>query len=325
MVTLQDIPTPFFVVNQNVFVKNCQRALEYCECNSIRMRPHIKTHKTLQGAWIQAYGQPRNQRNEVDGGVVSPTENNGTLTVKSWSSPLLWYDTKSYRIAYFHLSFLDLGGPDDKRLKSPLVTGFVASTIAEVRLLAESGLGGPFDDILYGVPIASTSKIAILDQIQQRHANVTIHLFVDHPRQVQMLDDYCISTSRKHPFSIFLKLDTGYHRAGVSCDDRGVDLASQIVLSDQLVLKGVYSHWYVMDVVSNLVCYWCSLPIHHFFILLLWLFQRGCFNSIVDTPMTATIPRRTRKLPKPTWLASNRFCNRSNWNWRKQASLCLTW
>ncbi len=137
----------------------------------------------------------------------------------------------------------------DETSASAFVTGFVASTIAEVRMLAVSGLGFPFNDILFGVPIGSCrSKLALLDQIQQQRPGVIIHVLVDHPDQVKMLEEYYCTNANsesRQRCSVFLKLDTGYHRAGISCDDRGVDLASRIVLSKQLNLKGVYSHWYV--------------------------------------------------------------------------------
>ncbi len=137
----------------------------------------------------------------------------------------------------------------DETSASALVTGFVASTIAEVRMLAVSGLGFPFNDILFGVPIGSCrSKLALLDQIQQQRPGVIIHVLVDHPDQVKMLEEYYCTNANsgsRQRFSVFLKLDTGYHRAGISCDDRGVDLASRIFLSKKLNLKGVYSHWYV--------------------------------------------------------------------------------
>ena len=51
------------------------------------------------------------------------------------------------------------------------------------------------------------------------------------------------SDGHKSRFSAYLKVDTGYHRAGIPVNEEGVNLAEAMIKCDYLVLKGLYSHW----------------------------------------------------------------------------------
>lgn len=193
---LKDLPTPSFVINRHAFEKNCRSMLKMAKDRGLALRPHVKTHKTPQGAWVQVAGT-------------------------SWSA-------KEHEI-------------------SGTATGFVTSTIPEVSMLinAATQYQKPFRDVLYGVPI-SESKLPTLDILRRKIPDGHIHIMLDHPTQVAFVENYVRNTPDALPFSAFLKLDTGYHRAGITCDERGVKLAIQILESPYLELKGVYSHWYVL-------------------------------------------------------------------------------
>eukprot|EP00985_Skeletonema_marinoi_P002643 scaffold1086_cov143-Skeletonema_marinoi.AAC.2 len=67
-----------------------------------------------------------------------------------------------------------------------------------------------------------------------------IHVLVDNPQQVTFLEEFARENILR--WSVFLKLDTGYHRAGISCDEAGVKLATNIINSTHLELKGLYTH-----------------------------------------------------------------------------------
>jgi D-serine deaminase-like pyridoxal phosphate-dependent protein len=221
--TLQDLETPAFIINRHAFVKNCSRALEVASKGGMGLRPHIKTHKTLEGAWLQATG------GYSKGDICSH------------------------------------------------VSGFVASTIPEAELLVDGAkqYGGPFCDILYGVPISQT-KLARLDALRDKlPKGGKINILIDHEQQVGMVEKlFGGETSPAHKnkkpklacppetkvWSVFLKLDTGYHRAGITCDDRGVQLALKVLDSPVLELAGVYSHWYVTWVSSCV----CGILLHRF-------------------------------------------------------------
>ena len=122
-----------------------------------------------------------------------------------------------------------------------IVIGFVGSTIPELRMLTELAIeyGSPFNDVLYGIPICR-SKLPTIDTLRNKMVDVNgkIHLLVDSMGHIDILES---SSDRK--WSIFIKIDTGYHRAGVTCDGQGVLTATRVIESTNLSLKGLYSHW----------------------------------------------------------------------------------
>lgn len=194
MMRIKDLPTPAFVINRHAFEKNCSSMIEMAKARKLSLRPHVKTHKTKEGAWIQAAG-------------------------KAWS---------------------DFSNVSDN------VSGFVASTLPEVSMLVDAAAqyGKPFGDILYSVPI-SESKLRPLFELRSKlPSDGRLSIMVDHPTQVAFVEAFVRSSSPGTlPLAVFLKLDTGYHRAGTSCDEKGVKLALQILESPLLELVGVYSHW----------------------------------------------------------------------------------
>jgi D-serine deaminase-like pyridoxal phosphate-dependent protein len=135
----------------------------------------------------------------------------------------------------------------------------VASTLPEIAMIVESSCiynERCFRDVLYGIPI-SESKLQSLDILRQRIHKLSrgvIHILIDHAKQLEFVEKFIenemIASAGKdvvQPLSVFLKLDTGYHRAGISCDSRGVSLAIRIIKSPFVVLKGLYSHWYARN------------------------------------------------------------------------------
>lgn len=221
---LSDLPTPSFIVNRHSFVSNCAKVRDEARKNGIRrIRPHVKTHKTMEGAYIQAYCKP------------PPKDYDGSDTCSS---------------------FVPAGIDEtNKDTTAAQVVGFVASTIPEIELLLNAskkygrsttsstcGSNDPFRDIIYAVPI-SKAKLVQIDKLLRTSdvPDLNIHVLIDHPAQVEMIERF-VSEGNDTIFSAFLKLDTGYHRAGISCDERGVDLADKILSSKAIRLKGLYSH-----------------------------------------------------------------------------------
>jgi hypothetical protein len=148
---LQELPTPAFVVNRHAFASNCERVLDFCNTGGWKLRPHIKTHKTLEGIHLQACGNSSHA--------------------------------------------------------SPCITGFVASTIPEVKLLVNyytTNSAVNDGSILFGVPISAT-KLPPLFALQQRlddwtsnssgraeagtNRTVPIHLLMDNPRQIAIVEE----------------------------------------------------------------------------------------------------------------------------------------
>lgn len=228
---LSDLPTPAFVINRQALLRNCRRVRSHAAKNGIaKLRPHIKTHKTAEGAFVQAFGR-------LPGSVCAENP----------------------------------GGEDVE--KGAEIVGFVASTLPEIDMilaastkyssqistLLSRGGSNPFKDVLYGVPI-SKSKLARIDALNK--AGLSVHVLIDHPDQLQACEEYVERSrleSRLAPpgggggngggasdttpyFTAFLKLDTGYHRAGVPRTQYGLDLASRLMTSKSVKLRGVYSH-----------------------------------------------------------------------------------
>eukprot|EP00957_Ditylum_brightwellii_P103130 7860020-Ditylum_brightwellii.AAC.1 len=53
---LSKLPSPSLVINKHAFIRNCRSVLKEARRHGMRLRPHVKTHKTLEGSLIQATG-----------------------------------------------------------------------------------------------------------------------------------------------------------------------------------------------------------------------------------------------------------------------------
>ncbi len=226
------------------------------------IRPHVKTHKCTQGAFIQAFPYQAAKNDKSSDG-----------------------EERRERIRSVGVCLEE----EEEHLD---VVGFVASTIPEIEMLLECAklyhTLNPFGNILYGVPI-SRMKFRRIIQLQSQFKllqdklldrnnnpslkneepsqekgnvdtcdNVQLHVLVDNLGQVQMLEEQIHSSTQQYntqnnsenhkltPWSVYLKVDTGYHRAGVTVDKVGVQVAMSIIESNCLALKGLYSHWYVL-------------------------------------------------------------------------------
>jgi D-serine ammonia-lyase len=130
----------------------------------VRLRPHVKTHKTIEGALLQT------------GGIKSK---------------------------------------------------IVCSTLAEVRHFSSAG----FQDILYGV---------LIEPIKLKRINEE---FPDLILLVDSLDHILLLEQSAIPRRVFLKVDTGYHRAGASLGEPILKITKAILESRcPLTLLGLYSH-----------------------------------------------------------------------------------
>jgi D-serine deaminase-like pyridoxal phosphate-dependent protein len=53
MVSIFELPTPAFVIDLEVAKRNCDRMREKAAVSGVALRPHVKTHKTIEGARLQ--------------------------------------------------------------------------------------------------------------------------------------------------------------------------------------------------------------------------------------------------------------------------------
>jgi len=180
--SLSDLPTPALIVDEDVVIRNCEAMISKAKAAGVKLRPHMKTHKTIEIGKMQV-------REEA--------------------------------------------------------AGIMASTLPEVKLFAESG----FKDITYGVPVAA-AKLKPLCEIA-RASGAQINVMVDNPQQVEWAAELFATQSKGEGGSksivlgAFMKIDSGYHRAGVDIfKDRpaAIDLARALHNSSALTFLGVYSH-----------------------------------------------------------------------------------
>ena len=171
MTSFSDLPTPAFLVDLAVARANCARMRKKAAGAGVIFRPHVKTHKTIEGALLQ------------HGGSIGP------ITV---------------------------------------------STLAEAEFFAAAG----FDDITYAVPVAP-SRLERCLAIASRVRRLT--LLVDSFAAVDAIEE--IATAHDARFDVMLKVDCGYHRAGVDPESpESVELALHLARSSSIRFGGLLTH-----------------------------------------------------------------------------------
>jgi D-serine deaminase-like pyridoxal phosphate-dependent protein len=107
--------------------------------------------------------------------------------------------------------------------------GITVSTLHEARVFAEHG----FDDITWAFPVI----LSRLEEARAVSARAALGLTVDGPEALAALERF------GHPFPVWLKVDCGYHRAGVDPgSDRALELARSIHGSSTLRFAGILTH-----------------------------------------------------------------------------------
>ena len=107
--------------------------------------------------------------------------------------------------------------------------GVTVSTLAEAAAFAGHG----FEDITWAFPV-SPSRVAEIRSLADR---VTLRLVVDSPDAIDALEQLGI------PLHVWLKVDCGYHRAGVDPESpHAVALAERLAAAPALTFDGILSH-----------------------------------------------------------------------------------
>jgi D-serine deaminase-like pyridoxal phosphate-dependent protein len=108
------------------------------------------------------------------------------------------------------------------------------STLAEAEFFAEDG----FRDITYAVPIAP-EKLSRAAAIAARIDRLNV--LIDDERALRAIEEFHRAESRV--FDVFLKIDCGYHRAGVDPDaPESVRLAQALAKSPAVRFRGLLTH-----------------------------------------------------------------------------------
>lgn len=111
-------------------------------------------------------------------------------------------------------------------------SGVTVSTLEEARVLAAHG----FDDITWAYPLI-LSRLPEALEIAER---VTLRLTIDSPEACTALER--VGPDRV-PLHVWLKVDCGYHRAGVDpSSDAAVELARRLAAHPALAFDGILSH-----------------------------------------------------------------------------------
>ncbi|KAM0715849.1 hypothetical protein Q7P37_008363 [Cladosporium fusiforme] len=130
-------------------------------------------------------------------------------------------------------------GEDSRSVK------LVASTVAEIEnlmpWLAECKRDGKEVNVIYGLPVAQ-SALPRLAAVARILGPNTVSLFVDHPTHIRTLETVSADIwPGKIP--VFVKIDTGYHRAGVAVGQGQLsDLAYALKASSRTSTAGFYAH-----------------------------------------------------------------------------------
>ncbi|KAI7763618.1 hypothetical protein LZL87_010673 [Fusarium oxysporum] len=123
----------------------------------------------------------------------------------------------------------------------------IVSTLAEVDhllpLLKQYKDAGRRLDILYGLPLPR-SQISRLASLGSELGQGSISVLIDHPSQLESVKAF--SQHAKFPAKVFLKVDTGYHRAGLpptAMNKNGlIEALAQLEANSEAELLGLYSH-----------------------------------------------------------------------------------
>lgn len=108
--------------------------------------------------------------------------------------------------------------------------GFTVSTLHEARVLTQQR---GCDDITWAFPVQLTR----LDEVRELAERITLRLVVDTEEAVRALE------SLELPLHVWLKVDCGYHRAGVDPDSpEALELARRLAGSSRLTFDGILTH-----------------------------------------------------------------------------------
>jgi D-serine deaminase-like pyridoxal phosphate-dependent protein len=166
-----ELKTPAFLVDLSKLKTNIRKMFARAKKHSVRLRPHVKTHKTVEIARLQ-------------------TSDDGS--------------------------------------------GITVSTLAEAWFFQKAG----FYDIIYAFPI-TPNKLAEAAELTALTKH--FHILLDQLETATAVEAY--GRDNNLFFSVFLKVDCGYHRAGVDpFAPASVQLAEQMSASKHIRFRGILTH-----------------------------------------------------------------------------------
>ncbi|KAF2026705.1 hypothetical protein EK21DRAFT_73561 [Setomelanomma holmii] len=149
------------------------------------------------------------------------------------------------------LSRLQVGDGDGQNGGLGLGTNFIVSTMIEAEHLVEYVRsvqdGGRGASILYGIPVPQSS-IPRLVQLASQLAPGSVNIIIDNFDAFTKLQAALANAPENLEIGVFIKIDTGYNRAGIKPTSPNFPpLLSAVLKSEseisKLLLKGFYSHY----------------------------------------------------------------------------------
>lgn len=163
---IDEIPTPALLLDLDVLERNLARMSARAAALGVVLRPHIKTHKSIEVA---------------------------------------------------------------ERQRALGISGITVSTLYEARVFADHG----FDDITWAFPVI----LSRLPEVRELASQTMLRVVADSVEAVSALEGLGM------PLHVWLKVDCGYHRAGVDPESSlALDLARRIVGSRHLAFDGILTH-----------------------------------------------------------------------------------
>ncbi len=107
--------------------------------------------------------------------------------------------------------------------------GVTVATLFEARVFADHG----FDDLTWAFPLV----LSRLDEVRELAGRVKLRVTIDSVAALDALERVA------HPLHVWLKIDCGYHRAGLDpTDPATLDLARRLAASARLRFDGLLTH-----------------------------------------------------------------------------------
>ncbi|KAI0682690.1 hypothetical protein BC835DRAFT_1298348 [Cytidiella melzeri] len=132
------------------------------------------------------------------------------------------------------------------RSSTDQTSAIVVSTMMEAWEVVRAGLvaDGTVKDILYGLPLPP-NKIDDLSKLRDELApyGAVVRVMVDHPDQVQYLEQYESQRETPELWSVFVKVDSGGRRAGLAPTSPYFEsLLTSVFTSTAVSVYGFYTH-----------------------------------------------------------------------------------
>jgi D-serine deaminase-like pyridoxal phosphate-dependent protein len=216
---IEDVQAPAAVIDLAVVKRNCALMLKAANALDVQFRAHVKTHKVCCDF-----------KNPVK--ISHKYPDKGTSTIASGKNGAGQTDRVNYS---------GTGTPDSLAV-AMYKTRTDRRCMSAIQVIERLVLIDP--QVLYGVPASPSSLPRLAKLAHVLGGSKYLALMVDH---VDTLDFISRSSSIwPGPVRIFVKIDTGYHRSGITWDSSQLNRISYALSNpgaqEKISLLGLYSH-----------------------------------------------------------------------------------